>query len=176
MSTAVEAAITPVSGVDYDAQPVNPGTGGLIPGADADDTKSPYTIDMTASLEATDGTTRSLGTALAEIDANTAKTANISKDGSSVTEALDLADGTVSTATGEDKGLGDIIVALQKDVATATTKVAKLSDDGSEYTGDVTGATGGVTAQAAPADLTDAPTASDFNRLISLLKAAGVLK
>lgn len=176
------AEIRLIDGTDYDAPPSNPNTAGLIPGAGSDDTKPPYTIDMSASLEANDGSNRSLGTALAEIDANTAKTTDLSADGS--TYKGDVSAATFKSTDGKttDTGAGVLQRALDNAAAIAadTAKTAKLSEDGTTYSGkvngDVSGATGGVTKVDAPLDLNNAPTAADFNYLIARLKTAGVFQ
>jgi hypothetical protein len=55
---------------------------------------------------------------------------------------------------------------------------AAFADAAREFYDNGGDATGGavVTPQTAPAALTDAPTADDFNGLVTLLKTAGVLK
>lgn len=157
----------------------------------------PYGDDKASVLEKNDGSTTTLGDTLAAVDAATAKTADLSADGSEYSG--DVSAATVQfkdAATGDPITVKDAIVEAQTATTTLTNKTAKLAADGSSYTGDVNKAvafdpTNGqastiqdalssvqartVTKQTAPADLTAAPTASDFNGLVSLLKQAGVL-
>lgn len=96
-----------------------------------------------------------------EVSIALARTVNLSDDGKTVLDGLNLSAGQVSGASGADKTLGDIIPELQADVESNITSikgitkaVSKLSDDGSAYTGDVGKATLTVTEPGSTAPVT----------------------
>lgn len=181
--TVENAEIRLIDGTDYDAPPSNPNTAGLIPGAGSDDTKPPYTIDMSAALEANDGSNRSLGTALAEIDANTAKTTDLSADGSKYTGDISAATFNNGDLTPDDllRQISQQTTIFDDGITANKNKLADMSADGSSYSGAVTGDASGAkgvakTTTTAIADLTAAPTQADFNGLLAVLRSSGVLK
>lgn len=234
-----------LSGAVTDSAISNPAPGAVLGSATqsnssgaAEEAIPPYGLDATSSLEKTDGTTTTLGDTLAAVDANTAKTADLSTDGSKYTGDVSGASFTSTDGKTTDTGAGVLQRAVDNRTAITATeaKTADLSADGSEYTGDVSnasitysgeqgqptnilltqqfqtsaafqketattqaalklqvskltadgntfmgdvtgdvsGATGGVTKVAGPSPISAAPTAADFNDLVTRLKTAGV--
>lgn len=158
-------------------------------------TKLPTTANPTATLgEAVDKafaaipeTEKGAANGVQQLDANKA-IAVITQDADATGNITATGDGTAivsinSSGTVVATTLGAILASiLNTNVAASTSlaafskKTADLSADGTKYSGDVTDAKGGVKTQAAPASLTAAPTADDFNNLVTLLKSAGVLR